>query len=71
MHASGLLCLYRKKSDSVRILNNLGRGLPYNALCKDISALGLVGLYKKIFLFILIIPFGCHGNQISAWNEIL
>jgi hypothetical protein len=21
--------------------------------------------------FILIIPFGCHGNQISAWNEIL
>jgi hypothetical protein len=20
---------------------------------------------------ILIIPFGCHGNQISTWNEIL
>jgi hypothetical protein len=25
----------------------------------------------RFFKFILIIPFGCHGNQISAWNEIL
>jgi hypothetical protein len=31
-----------------------------------------VGLYKEgFFKFILINSFGCHGNQISAWEQVL
>jgi hypothetical protein len=39
---------------------------------QNIYALDLVGLFARRFLkFIVTISFGCHGNQISSWNEIL
>ena len=34
----------------------------------NFKALGLAVSKKKIFK---VFPFGCHGNQSSAWNHIL
>jgi hypothetical protein len=37
---------------------------------QNIFAVGLVDLYQKIKKNIPVIPFGCHVNKISAWNQL-
>jgi hypothetical protein len=38
---------------------------------QNIYALGLLGLYKKILKIYSDNSFGCLGNKISEWKEIL
>ena len=49
-------------------LNNFGRGSPKDHLYQVIFKFCPVVFDKKIFK---VFPFGCRGNQNSAWNGIV